>query len=50
MRRSEFSGSRPATRRSIADRYIGGIQQDVMVGLNWYTEPVIRAMANYIHA
>jgi phosphate-selective porin OprO/OprP len=28
----------------------GGFQQDVTVGLNWYPEPFIRVMANYIHA
>jgi phosphate-selective porin OprO/OprP len=28
----------------------GGFQQDVTVGLNWYLEPYIRVMGNYIHA
>ena len=28
----------------------GGFQQDVTVGLNWYPEPYIRVMGNYIHA
>ena len=29
---------------------LGGFQQDVTVGLNWYPEPFIRVMANYIRA
>ena len=28
----------------------GGFQQDVTAGLNWYPEPFIRVMANYVHA
>lgn len=28
----------------------GGFQQDVTAGLNWYPEPYIRLMTNYIHA
>jgi phosphate-selective porin OprO/OprP len=28
----------------------GGFQQDVTLGLNWYPEPFIRLMANYVHA
>ena len=28
----------------------GGIQQDITAGLNWYPEPFLRVMANYIHA
>ncbi|WP_375459295.1 OprO/OprP family phosphate-selective porin [uncultured Enterovirga sp.] len=28
----------------------GGYQQDVTAGLNWYPEPFIRIMANYVHA
>jgi phosphate-selective porin OprO and OprP len=28
----------------------GGFQQDVTLGLNWYPEPFIRVMGNYIHA
>jgi phosphate-selective porin OprO/OprP len=36
---------------ALTDRDIrGGIQQDVTAGLNWYPEPFIRVMANYIHA
>jgi phosphate-selective porin OprO/OprP len=35
----------------LSDRDIrGGFQQDVTAGLNWYPEPFIRLMANYIHA
>ena len=35
----------------LADHDIrGGLQQDVTVGLNWYPEPYVRLMANYIHA
>lgn len=28
----------------------GGFQQDVTAGLNWYPEPFLRVLANYIHA
>jgi phosphate-selective porin OprO/OprP len=28
----------------------GGFQQDVTAGLNWYPEPFVRVMTNYIHA
>ena len=28
----------------------GGRQQDVTIGLNWYPEPYMRVMANYVHA
>jgi phosphate-selective porin OprO/OprP len=28
----------------------GGFQQDVTAGLNWYPEPYIRVMTNYVHA
>jgi phosphate-selective porin OprO/OprP len=35
----------------LTDRDIrGGIQQDMTAGLNWYPEPFVRVMANYIHA
>lgn len=28
----------------------GGVEQDVTLALNWYPEPFIRVMANYVHA
>ncbi|WP_018261606.1 OprO/OprP family phosphate-selective porin [Methylobacterium sp. WSM2598] len=35
----------------LTDRDIrGGRQRDVTVGVNWYPEPFLRVMANYVHA